>query len=342
MQPFNCGRTGLLRCRLSEPYPPPSSTRCAKKLHAPPVKLKWNPTSAAVVPYRLLYHFLRDGGEVPSSFGVFLLMQSMADGLCRALFHSSDSAAAVSTATHRMEEAHLLRALLQWHRELTEAEEEEDSTLKALEATVMPPSVGLSWYLPCYTLVVMKDGVRLTQLPEVGWRGTSLIGKDPTVNDIVIDHPSCSGQHAALQTSFVQLGWEEEVWELARDICAAHPSLKQSYLANGNFSNVSSSDGDPMAEQVGDASLPSASSALKELYREVMELVRGMAGTVSSAYSLELQIVDLNSTNGTRVNHDETPLRPFVPYTLAEGDCVSFGVSSRTYVLMRGGGGGRE
>lgn len=343
-QPFY-GRTGLLESRLLAPFPlpPPRSflfqqhTSHSHTLvaappqqiqgghaggregsHSPtshshrspiPPALKWHPSSVFVVPQLLLHHLVQEGGELPSSFGVLLLLQHVALKLLRRWWSLGESEGkggradtkipniSLSSSTENAtlekvpmmplerDQSALLRFLLYWHyhcavaytSSLQRGDVPDYSGPLPLRSSSFPfattltaslVSAGalwrkkelpllwqnnnefhldqaeqkeiellrLKWFIPSLTLVGLKDrrgeqehdkeldGLdagsggaecrpqprREEVYPACSWRSVTLIGRDPAVNDIVVAHPSCSSQHAALQVSFHRTGWEED------------------------------------------------------------------------------------------------------------------------------------
>ncbi|EPY29368.1 hypothetical protein STCU_04591 [Strigomonas culicis] len=171
------------------------------------------------------------------------------------------------------------------------------------------PTEPLAWYLPDYRLTALKDGAVVHQLPHLARRAVTLCGKDRRVSDLALDHPSCSAQHAALQVQWVLSG-SEELDEVAR---AQWPQTTAT----------------PPAE----AAVAGACAALLARLLRMEAEEREAGGSLLSMWSLELQLVDLGSTNGTRVNGE--PLKPFSPTILMDGDVVQFGLSTRHYVFMQ-------
>eukprot|EP00796_Vickermania_ingenoplastis_P000899 gene899-527_t len=333
-QPYY-GRTGLLESRVLEPLPPPSAQWAARYAKAAGT-LKWSPESLHVVPQRLLRHLLHEAGHVPRPFGSALLLQTLAEALAATWWAPTSSTGeapaardALSIARRRGQWA-VLSYLLDWHQRAVEAG---DAVWIAQEREALGytggPEEGLSWYLPSYTLTAVKEGSTLEQFAEVSWRGVTLLGKDPSLNDIVLAHPSCSSQHAALQVAFTSAGWEEDTLALIHEHRQKHAGADE---VHGELQEVATSGQlFPYFEYLqrkGDAQID---DLLHSLYTELLGLVMELGG-VQQAYTLELQLVDLGSTNGTAVNGDR--LSPLAPHTLVEGDVIRFGISTRSYGML--------
>lgn len=341
------GRTGILENRLAAALPPPSTQWAARYNGA---SLKWHPESVLVVPQRLLHHFIQEAGTVPVSFGVLLMLQALAESLARAWAPVSDERAADPSRRRQLREyqAIILEFLLHWHVHATvlapcsspRAWREKENT--ALTASSSGPVSSLSWFIPSYTLVEVKDDKTVGRYPEVSWRAATLIGKDPRLSDIVTQHPSCSSQHAALQVAFSRVGWENEVDLLLQEHREADESADE---VHGELTEVVSrgqlepylaylrnNTTTPSSRTASEDTIPTLSTLLDALYEGLLDLVNEVGG-VQSAWSMELQLVDLASTNGTYVNQER--LTPYMPHVLLEGDTIRFGMSSRTFVLMR-------
>lgn len=398
---FGC--TGLLESVIRQPLPPPSPGWGARHGAVGVSPVKWHPQNILVVPQLLLYHLtLIDGngdtvrdeddmcdslagggkGEVPSAFGVALLLQTVSEGLARHWYSSASLSSLLAAhgengrRRYREDEAALFDYVMRWHlrcrrrrdkrkrldRKRTHEEPLDDHApmkedWEALESSGLDgegtKSGGLSWCVPSYTLVGVKEGKTVEQYPRVSHRSVTLLGKDRQLNDIPIDHPSCSGQHAALQTSFSRLGWEEEALRLV-GVCLDEMKegkeevdvllgmmgevVKQGQLRpylHYLTSEEEEKDADKCQEkkEVEEEDWTLDVFLDKVLYPRLLKLVCGLGG-VERAWGVELQLVDLGSTNGTVLNDDER-LEPFVPCVLTEGDTIRFGMSTRRYVIIR-------
>lgn len=531
-EPFY-GRTGMLESRLLMPLPPPSLQWLA--CHSPPMSmvappqpenskrardeedeakdkrkrvdlsafpcLKWHPSSLFVIPQLLLHHLIHEGGALPSSFGILLLLQHVADTLVRRWRtedHShqkekggedtSSTCFGVSMVEREREVSALLRFLLYWHHRCRMADEMARENKKDRErATISPilpfpsssssssleaalaeagalwrrkeysllwkgvdsdaveakggdgkeneppapsPPLHLQWFISSLTLVGVRDGKREGDggseevYPACSWRSVTLIGRDRGgVNDIIVAHPSCSGQHAALQVAFHRTGWEEEeetltmelkdsardaqstpstsswrhrigeltrkgsltefiehaLWELqtfsskkADEAEVETPPYSSSFLTEDaknprhRHGAGSSSRRDPSStvekanpsicaakktkEEMEVSLLFEFHELVKEYYAATLDGVHEVGG-IEAAFSVELEVVDLGSTNGTYVQaqHSEDGegslsssstscmkrLAPFTPHVLREGDSVRFGLSTRSFVVVR-------
>lgn len=339
------GRTGILENRLTAPLPPPSN-RWAARYDS--VVLKWHPETVLVVPQRLLHHFIQEAGSIPLSFGILLLMQALAESLTRAWTPVADETVPESLrrVQFREHQTIILDYLLHWHAHCVTTSSScdrgwQEKEKSAISSSSSGPVTSLSWFIPSYTLVGMKDEKTVERYPEISWRSVTLIGKDTVVNDIGTQHPSCSGQHAALQVAFSRVGWENEVDLLLQEHREADESADEIHGELGEV--VSRGQLEPylayLRHEAGhsspsgdNAATPTLSTLLDSLYEGLLDLVIELGG-VQSAWTMELQLIDLCSTNGTYVNQDR--LTPYVPHVLLEGDIIRFGMSSRTFVLMR-------
>lgn len=195
----------------------------------------------------------------------------------------------------------LLRDVLRWHQaSLGDGGGTEDDGGGELAAGAGAGNLFRP-YLPTYNIRVLREGQTVASHAAVSRRAVTLVGKDPHVNDISTTHPSCSAQHAALEVRFVYVHAEDlerelNAWMWERDV---------------DWTS---------AEHVGDVCVC------------VREIMRGL-GDGEDAWVMELQVLDLGSTNGTRLNGEL--LQPFDPATLIEGDVLTFGFSTRSYVLTR-------
>lgn len=526
------GRTGLLESRVLAPLPPPSSkwmsthdrsgvSSLSHQKHehdgghkrnreetvvssSPAAPLKWHPSSIFVVPQLLLHHLVHEGGALPSSFGVLLVLQHVSQRLLRQwwrlAFPSSSSSSSSSVwekecrqesalTPYERHQAALLQFLLSWHYSclychahhgIPEVEPracsssssssssfssvqhvlsaagaiwkvKESAALSRTRPSLESPTetkegvadgtptngkepthhvVGgtireaewSKWFIPSLTLVSVKDhrtgkdteSGKSEVYPGCSWRSVTLIGRDPMWNDIIVHHPSCSSQHAALQVAFRATGWEEEEEEeemeeekrskkereesggeeprrsftafsggtahrlmghllregtlveaitkarealvSCRAACLVGYDIQQCGEDDGVWSsgNVSSRPPagagvalKPQAHQTSDRKveeevvsfLLSIHSVISDAFSAAWNDIEQLGGGIQAAFSLELELVDLGSTNGTYLRSHGTAslqrLPPFVPHVVKEGDSMKFGFSSRAFVLIR-------
>ncbi|KEG09941.1 Smad nuclear-interacting protein 1 [Trypanosoma grayi] len=266
------GRTGALDGAYHGM--PVTTTRFASSKYG-----KWFP-SLLTVPQRILKS-ITEGDGIDRSILEFLSVACVYEELRS---HRSDST----------DHGALLRDVLKWHRGSLCAGYSGCAATDA-DAGVFQP------YVPAYNVRVLKDSQPVASYTAVSRRAVTLLGKDRAVNDIPLDHPSCSAQHAAFEVRFVYANAEElhqRVTALLQDGCV-------------------------------DWGLSESVSKVCARVREMLVEL----GDGEDAWLMELQVVDLGSTNGTRLNGEL--LRPFVPATVIESDVLTFGFSTRSYVVVR-------
>ncbi|RNF09557.1 Smad nuclear-interacting protein 1 [Trypanosoma conorhini] len=188
----------------------------------------------------------------------------------------------------------LLRDVLRWHQ-ISLGQGADCRSAGAADDMFQP-------YVPAYNICVLKAGQPVATHAAVSRRAVTLVGKDRDVNDIPTDHPSCSAQHAALEVRFVYA--HAEALDRQTTACMGERTM----MDWGS------------AQDIG---------RLCDCVREAMAEL----GDGADAWLMELQVLDLGSTNGTRLNGER--LQPFIPTTLIEGDVLTFGLSTRSYVVVR-------
>ncbi|RHW73524.1 FHA domain containing protein [Trypanosoma brucei equiperdum] len=191
--------------------------------------------------------------------------------------------------------AAFLRAVLQWYHQT--AGDTLESEIATDKVEIFQP------YLPAYRLRVLKEGETVATFNDISRRAVTLMGKDRGINDIPLDHPSCSAQHAALEVNFVHRNSEPFQQRL-------HTLMQEEYR-NINWSSP---------DEVG------------RLCAHALQLMREFGGD-EDMWLMELQVVDLGSTNGTNLNGEL--LRPLERATVIEGDVLTFGYSTRKYLIVR-------
>lgn len=289
------GRTGLLESnRGGLPVRQPRllhSLSAANGVSPSPPQLRWYPTMLTV-PQQLLCHLL-EGETVDRTFATFLRMACLVETCHRGCGLAND----------RHATARLTELVLRWHASRMDAVSDMTEDSDAVEV--------LSWYLPSYKVMVMKDGQVVSSIPQVSQRSVTLLGKDHILNDAFLDHPSCSLQHAAFEVRLV-LTVEEEMQRAFVNEAGGSSTVK---------------------------GLPSDDTMMTRILNALYDRLRALevaGGGLSSLWALELQVIDLGSTNGTFVNAER--LQPYVAVTLIEGDVITFGVSTRRYVVVRSTG----
>ncbi|KAH9599171.1 Forkhead-associated (FHA) domain [Trypanosoma melophagium] len=268
------GRTGALN--NSYQGLPVSTTRLLSGKSA-----KWFP-SLLTVPQRIL-HSITEGDGIEYSIIRFLRLGYVYEELRK---------------RHNDPRRHgaLLREILKWDHSIPRDSENRESSNANMNEGLFQP------YVPTYNLRVLKDGQPVGLYSAVTRRAVTLIGKDRELNDIPLDHPSCSAQHAVLEVRFL--------YALADD-------LEQQFTT--------------WLEGQGDINWNSVEEIVKLCVR-VREIMSNL-GDGEDQWSMELQVLDLGSTNGTRLNGES--LQALRPMTLIEGDVLTFGYSSRKYVVVR-------
>ncbi|KAG8349056.1 hypothetical protein TRVL_00086 [Trypanosoma vivax] len=199
----------------------------------------------------------------------------------------------------------LLREVLQWHSEFSLSQKNAGKLDMSASALHM-----FQPYLPVYNLRVLKDKEAVASYKAISRRAATLLGKDRSVNDIPLDHPSCSGQHAALEVRFVHAKAEEFQQRFEARVAVMERGESNAQIPWDSRESISElcSHGFALLKELGD-------------------------DDDDDSWLMELQVVDLGSTNGTRLNGEL--LRPMEPQTVIEGDILTFGCSSRSYVVVR-------
>lgn len=290
MEKPNYGRSGLLvnprrdgvpvtRTRLLRLGGGEGGTNSSTTSSAGPVPLKWYPT-LLTLPSLLLQRLREpDGGRgLGRSLGRYLRASLLHDMLCRLGVPGSADAAGLT---------------LEWFSRLPPEEQEGPAAPLLLDTTP-----------PLLKMVVMRDGDLLATHRVCG-SSVTLFGKDASVCDVVLAHPSCSAQHAAVQLQFGFLE-DEELLESA---------------------------GSALRAEGTDA--PTCATALPLILRALADIERrGSDGGPRVMWEVQLMLTDLGSTNGTFVGGERLAAGQRV--MLIEGDVVSFGASTRQYVLVKG------
>lgn len=323
-QPFY-GRTGLLETeRDGLPIVRPRllsthtlSAKAPDAALAPRPSLKWYP-SLLTVPQQLLHHLVDSNQTVDGSLAEYLRVALIVEVLRK------------RWKLDRRGSSALLRGVFDWHAHRVER-------CPSSSASPSPPT--LDFYLPAYKLLILKEQQNVGSFAGAARRSVTLLGKDHHVNDLFLDHPSCSAQHAALQVQFVnamEADLDQAVEDSLQSSPASYPTLLQLTQT-------------PSLVVTSPATITPELCALCEvlwqlqLDLEAMQEEEGEGGETGpggtcgggflSLWSMELQLVDLGSTNGTKVNG--VAVAPEVPVTLIDGDVLTFGASTRSYVLMR-------
>ncbi|KAK7197641.1 hypothetical protein NESM_000715500 [Novymonas esmeraldas] len=183
-----------------------------------------------------------------------------------------------------------------------------------------PPS--FTFYVPTYKLLVMKDGRKVGEHARLTWRSLWLLGKEAVVNDVPLEHPSCSGQHAALEMRFVavdEAALGDCVTGLVQSMARAAPVLPSPSLDAGA----------PLFAQSTEA-LHAVCAAVWAMLNEALS---SAGGDASAVWTVELQLIDLASTNRTKLNGEA--VAPMEATTVIDSDVLEFGCSTRKYVVMR-------
>nr|CCC89896.1 unnamed protein product [Trypanosoma congolense IL3000] len=266
----NYARTGLLSCAYA-------GLPVAEQRFASATSTKWFP-SLLTVPQRLLWSITNEDG-VDNTLLNFLSAAYTYEEIRK--YHPDPS-----------RHSELMRTMFNWYRK---------AIVDGMEKTITPGT--FQPYLPAYCLCVLKEGKTVASYGDLSRRGVTLCGKDRDVNDIPLDHPSCSAQHAVLEVNFVYAHAEE---------------FQKQFSA--------------FIERMSHQSDWDSAHFVDEICSFAYELVRNL-GKEEDSWPMELQVTDLGSTNGTRLNGEL--LRPLERVTLIEGDVLTFGCSTRSYVVVR-------
>ncbi|GET90289.1 hypothetical protein, conserved [Leishmania tarentolae] len=333
MEVPNYGRTGLLTSRLGGlPVTRPRLLQPGGSSAPRPVK--WYP-SLLTIPQQLLDALRRedeaDGADssVPGtarSFSsdptliTYLRVATIAECLVQwwrrwaaeARVQRTTSAVAPPDPS-REQLAALYRGVLEWHR---------DEFVRGKNGPISPPERGSSctFFIPTYKLLVMKDDRKVTEYANITWRSVWLLGKDPDVNDVQLIHPSCSGQHASMEMRFVladEADFSAHITEKMKAMSAAALMLP---LPGANV---------PLFAE----STQAFRSLCTAMWTKLEEALTSAGGDPSVVWTVELQLIDLGSTNHTKLNGEVVPAMEAT--TVIDSDVLEFGCSARKYVVMR-------
>ncbi|KAG5473972.1 hypothetical protein CUR178_04082 [Leishmania enriettii] len=328
MEAPNYGRTGLLTSRLGGlPVTRPRLLSLGSPTVPRPVK--WYP-SLLTIPQQLLDALRReDDGDgvddgIPgttTSFGsdpslvAYLRVATIAESLVQwwlrwAASAPPQQAAAAPTPTgpSRKQLAALYTAVLECCRD------------DFASGKTVPPSAPVVFFIPTYKLLVMKDNRKLTEYANITWRSLWLLGKEPDVNDVLLEHPSCSSQHAALEMRFVladEAALSSYIAEKVKAMTLDAPPLP---LPGANV---------PVFAQ----SKRALHSFCSGMWAVLEDALTAAGGDASAVWTAELQLIDLGSTNHTKLNGEVVPAMEAT--TVIDSDVLEFGFSTRKYVVMR-------
>ncbi|KAG5473408.1 hypothetical protein LSCM4_03471 [Leishmania orientalis] len=335
MEAPNYGRTGLLTSRLGGlPVTRPRLLSLGSLTVPRPVK--WYP-SLLTIPQQLLDALRReDDGDgvddgIPGttaslssdpSLITYLRVATIAESLVQwwrrwAAGAPPQQAAAAPTPTcpSRKQLATLYTAVLECCRDGFAS----GKTVPP-SAPVHGSSSSVVFFIPDYKLLVMKDNRKLTEYANITWRSLWLLGKEPGVNDVLLEHPSCSSQHAALEMRFV----------------LADEAALSAYIAE----KVKAMTLDAPALPLPGANVPVFAQSKRALHSfcsgmwaVLEEALTAAGGDASAVWTTELQLIDLGSTNHTKLNGEVVPAMEAT--TVIDSDVLEFGISTRKYVVMR-------
>ncbi|KAG5490528.1 hypothetical protein JKF63_00648 [Porcisia hertigi] len=334
MEAPNYGRTGLLTSHL-DGLPVTRSRLLVPGSHATPRPVKWYP-SLLTIPQQLLDALRSDDGvclndDVPAtttSFScdptllTYLRVATIAECLVqwwRRWVEAAPEKGATATPAprgpSRSQLSDLYTEILRWRR---------DELASGVTAPPAPPahdsSSSNTFFVPSYKLLVMKDDRKVTEYTHITWRSVWLLGKEPGVNDVLLEHPSCSGQHASMEMRFV-----------LADEAAIYSYVAESLKAMSSVAPVQPSPGTnvPLFAQ----SKRILRSLCTGIWAMLEKALVSAGGDASAVWTIELQLMDLGSTNHTRLNGEVVPAMEAT--TLIESDVLEFGCSTRKYVVMR-------
>jgi hypothetical protein len=321
MEKPHYGRTGLLASRLAGlPVTQPrlfvSSTSGAASASR---ALKWYP-SLLTMPQQLLDALHREDEELEESdvsfpaahefsadptLVTYLRVATMAEALLqrwryKAIVQGPTAPAPNTSPPSRAQVAGLYASVLKWSREKVHA-----ATTTASASTRTLAEKHNTFYIPSYKLLVMKNEAKVTEYVGLTRRAVWLLGKEPGVNDILLEHPSCSAQHAALEMRFVLMD----------------ESPLNRFLDTHMESDVAAIQANK---------LNSLCEGMWDILMEQQELASGDATKV---WTVELQLIDLGSTNSTKLNG--VVVAAAEATTVIESDVMEFGCSTRKYVVLR-------
>lgn len=317
----NYGRTGLLASRLSGlPVTQPRLTSAAPNAPAASRALKWYP-SLLTIPQQLLDALRREEEEedddvststhrfgADASLVTYLRVATMAECLVQHWRQSMRTALGQSSGPSRAQIAALYAAVMEWSGAWVRAHPE-STTASAKPAT---------FFVPSYKLLVMKEDKRVAEYAHLTRRAVWLLGKEPVVNDVPLEHPSCSAQHAALEMRFVLVDDARLL-----DCLAAHTADATAASSSPSSSAAPSYTRD--ADQLR--------ALCEDMWKVLCEMQAAADGDVAAVWTAELQVTDLGFTNRIKLNGE--PLPPMEATTVIETDVLEFGYSTRKYVLLR-------
>ena len=332
MEKPNYGRTGLLASRLSGlPVTQPrllSSTLASQSTTSR--SLKWYP-SLLTIPQQLLdalRHEEEEDEDANSHVGTsastthvfsadptlatYLRVATIAECLVQRWRRSHSAAAHADSAgssssgggmPSRAQVAWLYANVLEWSREKVKAETAASSSSARRGAV----------FVPAYKLLVMKDDKRVMEYANITWRSVCLLGREPVVNDVLLEHPSCSAQQAALEMRFVLVD---------------EASLND-YLDKHAESRPTSQTAVPSYTVNADK----LRALCEEMWAVLVDQQESAGGDPSAVWTAELQLTDLGSTNRTKLNGEVLPAMEAT--TVIDSDVLEFGCSTRKYVVLR-------
>ncbi|CAJ1029429.1 FHA domain containing protein, putative [Leishmania lindenbergi] len=335
MEAPNYGRTGLLTSLLGGlPVTRPRLLVPGNPAATRPVK--WYP-SLLTIPQQLLDALRREDSGEGVDDGVsgtttslssdptlitYLRVATIAESLvqwwrCWAAKASPQSTTAVPApkSPSREQLSALYTAILQWCR---------DDVASGKTVPASAPALGSSsqstFFIPTYKLLVMKDDRKVMEYANLTWRSVWLLGKEPEVNDVLLEHPSCSSQHASMEMRFV-----------LADEAAFNAYVEERV-------NAMQSDAPQLPSPRADVPLFAQSkqalqSLCSSMWAMLEETLTSAGGDASVVWTAELQLIDLESTNHTKLNGEVVSAMEAT--TVIESDVLEFGCSSRKYVVMR-------
>ncbi|KPI88743.1 hypothetical protein ABL78_2122 [Leptomonas seymouri] len=320
MEKPHYGRTGLLASRLSGlPVAQPRLVTSSSGVVSPSRTLKWYP-SLLTVPQQLLDALRReDDGEedglesaghkfsADPTLVTYLRVATIAESLIQRWHRgrsTQSGAPSLKVSSSRAQVAGLYASILKWARGKVNASTHASSSAPLKQGT---------FFVPAYKLLVMKDEKRVVEYANITRRSVWLLGKEPVVNDVPLEHPSCSGQHAALEMRFVLV----DEAPLSQFIEAQTKGASTPHAALPCYT--------PDSNEL---------RALCEGMWQVLADQQEAAGEdATGVWTVELQLVDLGSTNFTKLNGAVVPAME--PTTVIESDVLEFGCSTRKYVVLR-------
>ncbi|KPA80299.1 putative mitochondrial hypothetical protein [Leptomonas pyrrhocoris] len=323
MEQPHYGRTGLLVSRLSGlPVTQPRLITSSDGATSTSRTLKWRP-SLLTIPQQLLDALRREDDGAEDGFNstghrfnddptlvTYLRVATIAEFLERRWRYGGSPRPAASppppssASPSRAETSGLYASVLKWSR---------GKVNSTRNSTSSSNSKSSAFFAPAYKLLVMKDEKRVVEYANITWRSVWLLGKEPVVNDVPLEHPSCSGQHAALEMRFVLV-----------DEAPLHECVEAHTQGSS-------------APHAGPPHYAHDSDTLKALCEGMWEVLASQqeaaGGDASGVWTMELQLIDLGSTNHTKLNGAVVPAME--PTTVIESDVFEFGYSTRKYVVLR-------